>query len=122
MGEGSLRYAYDGTLATSETLEGSVGGMVSWSYDNDLALQRETVRCTTATNTACQPVVFGYDQDKLLTAAGALTLLRNAQNGLLTGTTLGTDRLVELQRLRRAGELPRRQSRSASVQAGVHAG
>jgi hypothetical protein len=34
-------------------------------------------------------VNFGYDNDSLLTSAGSLTLTRNAQNGLLAGTTLG---------------------------------
>jgi hypothetical protein len=32
---------------------------------------------------------FQYDQDGLLTGAGALTLTRDPQNGLLTGTVLG---------------------------------
>ena len=32
---------------------------------------------------------FGYDNDSLLTSAGALTLTRDPQNGLLAGTTLG---------------------------------
>jgi hypothetical protein len=31
-----------------------------------------------------------YDHDSLLTAAGALTLSRDVQNGRLTGTTLGS--------------------------------
>jgi RHS repeat-associated protein len=35
-------------------------------------------------------IAFGYDNDDLLTSAGAMTLTRDAQNGLLTGTTLGT--------------------------------
>jgi YD repeat-containing protein len=35
-------------------------------------------------------VTFGYDADGVLTQAGALTFQRNAQNGLLTGTTLGS--------------------------------
>ena len=33
---------------------------------------------------------FSYDSDDLLTGAGAMSLTRDAQNGLLTGTTLGT--------------------------------
>ena len=36
------------------------------------------------------PVAYDYDADSLLTQAGSLTLTRNAQNGLLTGTTLGS--------------------------------
>ena len=35
-------------------------------------------------------VNFTYDNDDLLTGAGTMTLSRDVQNGLLTGTTLGT--------------------------------
>jgi len=35
------------------------------------------------------PIAFGYDTDSLLTQAGALSLIRDAQNGFLNGTTLG---------------------------------
>src|SRR5439155_5798373 len=34
-------------------------------------------------------ISFGYDNDSLLTSAGSLTITRNAQNGLITGSTLG---------------------------------
>ena len=40
-------------------------------------------------STAANSISFGYDNDSLLTQAGALTLTRHPQNGLLTGTTLG---------------------------------
>ena len=44
---------------------------------------------------------FSYDADGLLTAAGNLTLTRDAQNGLLTGThARRRHRQPELQRLR----------------------
>jgi RHS repeat-associated protein len=35
-------------------------------------------------------VAFGYDDDRLLTAAGALTITRDPTNGLVIGTTLGS--------------------------------
>lgn len=35
------------------------------------------------------PVTFGYDADRLLTQAGALTIDRDVATGLVTGTTLG---------------------------------
>jgi YD repeat-containing protein len=35
-------------------------------------------------------IAFTYDTDDLLTGAGAMTLTRNSQHGLLTGTSLGT--------------------------------
>jgi YD repeat-containing protein len=65
-----------------------VAGSISWSYDNDFAVVSESVPCALAAQ-MCQPITFGYDPDKLLTSAGALTLTRDPQNGLLTGTTLG---------------------------------
>lgn len=34
-------------------------------------------------------VRFGYDNDNLMTQAGALTVTRDPQNGRVTGTTLG---------------------------------
>ena len=36
------------------------------------------------------PINYSYDNDGLLTGAGALTLSHDAQNGLLTGTMLNT--------------------------------
>ncbi|MGH8491345.1 MAG: hypothetical protein ACREXS_21420, partial [Gammaproteobacteria bacterium] len=35
-------------------------------------------------------IAFGYDNDSLLTSAGSLSLTRDPDNGLLTGTVLGT--------------------------------
>ena len=55
---------------------------MAWNYDNNF---RVTSRSINGANT----INFGYDNDSLLTQAGALTLSRNPQNGLLTGTTLG---------------------------------
>ncbi len=55
---------------------------MAWNYDNNF---RVTSRSINGANT----INFGYDNDSLLTQAGALTLSRNSQNGLLTGTTLG---------------------------------
>src|SRR5262249_39741007 len=52
-------------------------------------------------------VGFGYDADGLLTAAGALTLTRHAQNGLLTGTslTIGGGTVADTRTLHSFGEL-----------------
>ena len=78
----SLAYTYDGSLPKSSTWSGPVSGSVAWNYDNNF---RVTSRSINGANT----INFGYDNDSLLTQAGALTLSRNPQNGLLTGTTLG---------------------------------
>lgn len=79
----SLTYTYDGSLPQSSTWTGPVAGSVAWNYDNNF---RPTSRSINGANT----INFGYDNDSLLTQSGALTLSRNPQNGLLTGTTLGT--------------------------------
>jgi RHS repeat-associated protein len=74
---------------------GLVNGGVSWNYDTDFRKITETVQAGTASATAA----FGYDADSLLTCAspttcpsgtGALTITRNSQNALLTGTSLGS--------------------------------
>ncbi len=71
--------------STSWTGSGTVTGTVSWSYDPDGRLGTQTVGTTPA-------VPFGYDNDGLLTQAGALTLTRDPaefpDSGLVAGTTL----------------------------------
>jgi YD repeat-containing protein len=80
----TLAYAYDGFLPTGETSSGNVSGSVSWTYDNDFRVTTEKVNGSNS-------VSFSYDADGLLTAAGALTLTRDPQNGLLTGSALGSN-------------------------------
>jgi YD repeat-containing protein len=92
----SLSYSYNGSLPIQESWSGAVSGSVSLTYDNNL---RPVSQSVNGANT----VSFGYDNDGLLTAAGALTLTRNAANGLLTGTTLGS--LTTSQSYTSAGEL-----------------
>jgi RHS repeat-associated protein len=55
---------------------------VTRTFDNDFRLATQSIN---GGNT----VSFTYDADSFLTQAGGLTLTRNAQNGLLTGATLG---------------------------------
>lgn len=74
----ALSYTYDGSLMTSVAWTGTVNGSVSYAYDNDFRVTSEN------------GASYLYDADGLLIGAGALTLTRHAQNGLLTGTTLGT--------------------------------
>lgn len=76
-GGGLLTYTYDGPLITSVAWSGPVSGTVSWTYDSHFRVSSEN------------GTSYRYDADGLLTGAGALTLTRNAGNGLLTGTTLG---------------------------------
>ncbi len=77
-----LAFAYDGGLPTGITWSGAVAGSVGYAYDNNFRVSSLSVN-------GANPIALSYDADSLLTQAGALTLARNAQNGLLTGTTLG---------------------------------
>jgi RHS repeat-associated protein len=77
----STAYTYDGPLLTRATFSGAVAGAVSWTYDNDFRVTSETA--------AGSSISFGYDADGILISAGALTLQRDPDNGMLTGSTLG---------------------------------
>src|SRR6185436_3497725 len=76
----TLALAYDGALVTGRTWSGL--GSVSQTYDDDFRRASENVNGT-------QTINFTYDRDGLLTGAGALTLTRHPQHGLVTATLLG---------------------------------
>ena len=78
----TLTYDWDGFLPLRQSWQGEVNGTVNQQWDNNFWL---TQRCVNSTS--C--VSFSYDDDGLLTQAGDLTLMRNADNGLLDGSTLG---------------------------------
>ena len=78
----NLAFGYDGHLLTDTTWSGPVTGTIHRTYDNNF-------KTTTRTINGADALSFAYDADGLLVQAGALTLQRNAQNGFLTGTTLG---------------------------------
>lgn len=77
-----LAYSRDSELLTGVTWSGAVAGATAYTYNNDLRVTTETVNGGSSVN-------FTYAADGLLTGAGSLALTRNAQNGLLTGSTLG---------------------------------
>jgi len=79
----TLAYTYDGSLLTQSTWSGTVAGSVSRTYDNNFRITSQSVN-------GANTVAFGYDNDSLLTSAGAETITRRADNGLISGTTLGT--------------------------------
>ncbi len=78
----TLSYSYNGALLTKTAWSGTITGNVGFTYDNDF-------RVTALTVNDVNPIAYSYDADSLLTNAGALTLSRSSQNGLLSGTTLG---------------------------------
>jgi RHS repeat-associated protein len=77
----NLAYTYDGPLLTGKTWSGPVAGSLGYVYDNRFRLTSTSVNGGAA-------VTFQYADDNLLVQAGALVLNRNAQNGLVTGSTL----------------------------------
>lgn len=77
----NLAYTFDGPLLKTESWSGTVAGTVGRTYDNNSRVIARTVNSTPA-------ITFQYDNDDLLTQAGALSLTNHPQNGLLTGTTL----------------------------------
>ena len=80
---GTLRTTYTGALRTQTQWNGAVAGRVGYGYDNDF-------RVTVLTVNGANSIALQYDADSLLTSAGTLTLSRDSQNGLLTGTILGS--------------------------------
>jgi YD repeat-containing protein len=79
----SLGFTYDGHLLTDVTWSGAVSGTLHRAYNNDLRVTSETVNGGNA-------VGFAHDADGLLISAGPLTLSRDAQNGRVTGLTVGS--------------------------------
>ena len=78
-----LAYTYDGALLTSKTWSGAVAGTVGYTYDNNFRITASSINGGNTIN-------LQYDNGGLLTQAGSLSLSRDAQNGLLTGSTLGS--------------------------------
>jgi len=74
-------YTYDGFLMLEEMLRGPIYGVVERTYNNDFNL--ESLSCTN-----CPVIQYGYDEDDLLTSAGEMTITRDADDGLMTGTVL----------------------------------
>ena len=77
-----LGFSHDGFLETGLQWTGTVSGSIRRVFNNDFRVTQTTVNSADA-------VSYLYDNDGLTTKAGALTLTRHAQNGLVTATTLG---------------------------------
>jgi RHS repeat-associated protein len=77
-----VAYVYDGVLRTGETWSNPIVGAVTRTFDTALRVATRSVNGSS--------IALQYDQDSLLTTAGALTLTRHPQNGLVTGTALGS--------------------------------
>jgi RHS repeat-associated protein len=77
-----LTYGYDGSLVTDVTWSGPISGNVHKTFDSSFRVSSETV-------TGGQTINFGYDNDDLLTSAGAIVISRDLSTGLATGSALG---------------------------------
>ncbi len=80
--EVDLALSYDGRLLTQTGVRGTVSGSVALTYDNDFRVAARSVN-------GGSPVALAYDADGLSIGAGALTISRDANTGLVTGTVLG---------------------------------
>jgi YD repeat-containing protein len=81
-GGDTLSYTFDGSLLTKEVWSGNVTGNVQYTYDNNFRVTQQRVNSTDS-------VTFSYDKDGLLKKAGALSIGRSSQSGLITADTVG---------------------------------
>lgn len=79
----SIAYSYTGRLPTRSAMSGTVAGSVERSYSNDFFVTSQSVN-------GANSVAYAYDDDGLTTKAGSLTIARRPEDGLITGTVLGT--------------------------------
>lgn len=77
-----LAFAYDGPLVTSVAASGGTEGELEYDYDTDL-------RPASVSLNGSGAVGYSYDNDGLLTTAGAMSISRETATGRVSGTTLG---------------------------------
>jgi RHS repeat-associated protein len=82
-GNETTTYTYNGALLVGKTWAGPVAGSLTTSYDTNVRISSESVNGGSTIN-------FTYDNDDLLVAAGGLAIAHDPQNGLATGTSLGS--------------------------------
>ncbi len=77
-----LIFGYDGNITNSEISYGLLNDTISYSYNNNFQREARTIAGLSENYT--------YDNDGLMLSVGELNITRNPQNGLITGTTIGT--------------------------------
>lgn len=80
-GNQELAFSFNGALLASAAWNGDIAGSIVFAYDNDFRIANIKVNNANV-------VSYQYDADSLLTQVGDLQYQRNADNGLLTGSTL----------------------------------
>ena len=95
VGTQGLALTYDGPLLTQQRYTGAAMADVDFAYDELLRVS--------AVSVAGEATAYSYDRDGLVTSAGAETLTRDPDSGVVTATTVGnvhqlyaTSRLMEL--------------------------
>jgi RHS repeat-associated protein len=78
----SIAYGYNGLLLTSSIWTGTVAGSVSRTFNNNFWV-------TSLRLNGGKTINFTYDNDGLVTKAGAMTITHDPNDGLITGTALG---------------------------------
>ncbi|MGB0889991.1 MAG: hypothetical protein ACPGWS_06870, partial [Solirubrobacterales bacterium] len=76
------QFEFDGPLTERIEASGAANGAIAFSYDNDLR--------TSAITTPGGATALTYDDDSLLTQAGAMALTRSPASGQLTATSLAS--------------------------------
>jgi RHS repeat-associated protein len=79
---GRLAFTFDGKLPLSTTWSGAVAGSVALTYDGDFRVVQQRVN-------GAHAVALQYDDDGLITLAGALTVGRDAATGRPVTSALG---------------------------------
>lgn len=72
----------DGPLVETVAWTGEVAGSVGMTYD-------ENFRVETISVNGSNPIIYDYDDDGMVIQAGDLTMVRDAETGFVTDTTLG---------------------------------
>ena len=79
----SIAFGYNGPLPTSSTWSGIVAGSVSRTFNNNFWMTSQSLN-------GANPINFTFDNDGLVTKAGAMTITNDPKNGLITATALGS--------------------------------
>ena len=82
-GSETLYLTYDGTLLTGLEWTGTINGSIEQVLDNNFQIVSRSIN-------GAHTIAFAYDQDGLLTQAGSLNITRDAGNGFINETTLGS--------------------------------
>ncbi len=80
---GGITYSYDGSLPTSVNWLGAVNGSVGVSYNAELQVDTQSVN-------GAHKIGITYDSDGVPSSIGDLSITRDALNGSLSFTTLGS--------------------------------